>query len=370
MFLTKGSRQFYTPEWYIEKQKQSFGSARGKMLITCCSSGVDLTRMVKESYDSMLAEAGSETRVPYMEKVDSQFLDSETLVRLKKPVNGHDVFLFQNLLDPQHNAPVDQNYMSLFISIRAFKEYGANYVTVVLPYLAYARQDKSTKFMREPTTARLMAELTIEAGADCLVTWDPHTWQLRGFYGSLLVYMLESLTLFIKVFERFRGRRDVIAISPDAGASKFVTHFGRALNLDCAIGSKYRPRHEVAEMTDIIGNFHGKKIAIVLDDMISSGGTMLALIEKLASEHELEEIYIGSSHNLCLNSAYDRLCKLHESYNLKEVITTDSIPQTKKFLDLPFIRVCSLAETLARTINRVHYNRSVSEVFYRPGGKD
>lgn len=359
-------RQFYTPEWYIEKQKQSFGSARGKMLIASLSSCTELAREVKERYDHLLMSYGSETRVPFAEDLDSRFLDTETLVRLERPVNGQDVFIFQSLLNPESGRSVDQNYMALLIAARAFKEYGANHVTAVLPYLAYARQDKPTTFAREPTTAKLMAELTIEAGVDCVVTWDPHTWQLRGFYGSLLVYMLESLTLFIQEFERFRGRSDVIAVSPDAGASKFVTHFGRALGLDCAIGSKYRPKPEVAEMTDIIGYFKGKKVAIILDDMISSGGTMAALIEKLVKDHKIEEIYIGVSHNLCLNAAYDRLVKLHEAYNVKEVIVTDSIPQIKKFRDLPFLKVRSLADAMARTINRIHYNRSVSEVFYRP----
>ena len=95
--------------------------------------------------------------------------------------------------------------------------------------------------MREPTTARLMADLAVEAGIDRLITWDPHCGQIRGFYGSMPANMLESLTLFIEEFERFRGRDDVIAVAPDAGASKFITHFGRALGLRCAIASKFRP---------------------------------------------------------------------------------------------------------------------------------
>lgn len=362
-----GSSKFYTPEWYVMKQSQTYGSARGKLLIASCTSGTYLAKKVCQRYNELLQQHKSMEEVLLLEDIDQRFLDAETRVRLEYPVNGHDVFLVQALLSPANDLTVDQNYMALLIAARAFREYGANHVTAVLPYLAYARQDKPTKYMREPTTAKLMAELSILSGIDCLVTWDPHCWQLRGFYGSQLVYMLESLTLYIDEFERFAGRNDVVAVAPDAGASKFVTHFGRALNLDCAIGSKFRPRPEVAEITDIIGNFAGKRIAIILDDMISSGGTVYAMIRRLVTEHpEIEEVYIGASHNLCLEQSMPRLIDLHENYHVKEVVITNSIPQVKTFKELPFIKIRSLADTLARTVNRIHYNRSVSEVFYRP----
>ncbi len=361
-------RKFYTPEWYLADHKDNFGSARGKMLIASCSAGLELASKVKARYDELLCQSLSATTVPFLPSLDREFLDSETLVRLEEAVNGKDVYLFQSLYNPIMKKSVDQNYMALLMAIRAFKEYGANSVTAVLPYLAYARQDKPTKFKREPTTARLMAELTITAGADCLVTWEPHVWQIRGFYGSLLVYLLESLTLFIEEFSRFRNRPDVIAISPDAGASKFITLFGRELGLDCAIGSKYRPRPEVAEMMDIIGNFEGKRVAIILDDMIGSGGTMEALIEKLVKDHQIREVYIGVSHNLCLDNAYNRLVRLHKEFYVKEVVVTDSIPQVDRFLKLPFLKELTLADYLARIINRIHYNRSVSEVFFQPKG--
>jgi ribose-phosphate pyrophosphokinase len=238
-------------------------------------------------------------------------------------------------------------------------------VTAVLPYLAYGRQDKPTKFMREPTTAKLMADLAIEAGIDRLITWNPHRSQIRGFYGSTPVIMLESLTLFIKEFEHFKGRDDVIVVAPDVGASKFVTYFGRALGLKCAIASKYRPRPEEAAISEVIGDLAGKRVAIVLDDMISSGGTMYSVIKKLVEETEVEEVYVGASHNLCMESARDRLLALHTDHHLRKLVVTNSIPQTEAFEALPFVSVRCLSDSLSRTINRIHYNRSVSELFYR-----
>jgi len=298
--------------------------------------------------------------------VDKRFSDSETCVRLPMHVSGCDVYLFQSLFDPTSDLTIDQNYMAFLIAARTFREHGANHVTGVLPYLAYARQDKPTKFTREPTTARLMADLSITAGVDRLIVWDPHCGQIRGFYGAMPVSMLESISLFIEEFGSFRGREDVIAVAPDVGASKFVTHFGRALDVKCAIASKYRPLPEEVVIAEIIGDFEGKKTAIVLDDMISNGGTVHALIKKLVSEKGIEEVYVGASHNLCIGRARERLSDLYANHRLKRVIVTNSIPQTGEFQDLPFVSIRCLSDMLSRTINRIHYNRSVSQAFYRP----
>lgn len=363
---TTVQKTFFTPERFAQEQARRMESTRGRLLIAGCCSGSYLSKSVVERYNELLRAAGSEDEVLHLENLDRRFSDSETCVRLDMHVSGYDVFLFQALLDPTSDRSVDQNYMALLVAARTFREHGANHVTAVIPYLAYARQDKPTKFMREPTTAKLMADLSIAAGIDRVIVWDPHCGQIRGFYGSIPVNTLESLTLFIEEFQRFAHREDVIAVAPDAGASKFVTHFGRALYLKCAIASKYRPRPEEVVISEIIGDFAGKKTAIILDDMISGGGTVYALIRKLVQEQGIEEVYLGASHNLCIGQARERLLALHTDYHLKEVIVTNSIPQTEAFKVLPFVRVRCLSDTLSRTINRIHYNRSVSEVFYRP----
>ena len=145
-----------------------------------------------------------------------------------------------------------------------------------------------------------------------------------------------------------------------------MTHFSRALGINSAIGSKYRPRPEEVIISEIIGDFAGKKTAIIIDDIISGGGTVHALIEKLVDEKGIQDVYLGASHNLCVEGARERLTELHERYNLREVVVTNSIPQTEEFLSLPFVSVRCLSDALARAINRIHYEHSVSEVFYRP----
>ncbi len=357
---------FTTPEHYAEEQRKRMLPARGRLLIAACRSGAYLAQKVVKRYNETLRRSGSRTQVLYLNDLDKSFSDTETSVRLGMHISGYDVFLFQALLDPTSERSIDQNYMAALIAARAFREHGANHVTAVLPYLAYARQDKPTKFEREPTTAKLMADLTIESGVDRLVVWNPHSGQIRGFYGSMPVQMLEALTTFINEFARFRNRRDVIAVAPDEGAAKFVTPFGRAMGLTYAVASKFRPRPEAAEIKEIMGDFRGKTKAIILDDMISGGGTMAALTRKLAEDTPIKEVYIGISHNLCVKEALGRLKEMNQKFHLKQVLVTDSIPQTAEFRGLKFMKEISLDEILARTINRIHYNRSVSDIFYRP----
>jgi hypothetical protein len=207
---------------------------RGRLLIASCRSGSYLADRVVERLRELRARRGSPDEILYLRDVDRQFSDGETCVRLNAHVGGSDAFLLQALFDPTAKRNVDQNYVAFLIAARALREHGASHVTAVLPYLAYGRQDKATPFMREPTTAKLMADLTMAAGVDRLVTWAPHTGQIRGFYGSIPVTMLEPLTLFVREFRRYEGCSSVITVAPDAGASKLVTSFGQALGLSCA----------------------------------------------------------------------------------------------------------------------------------------
>jgi ribose-phosphate pyrophosphokinase len=365
--MQQHTRAFFTPEQFASERPRRMEATRGRFLVASCDSGSHLAGRVVGRYRELLAEEGSEAEILYLEGIDDRFSDSETCVHLDRHVGGYDAFLLQALLDPTCERAVDQNYMALLIAARAFREHGARHVTAILPYLAYARQDEPARFKREPTTAKLMADLSAEAGVDRLITWHPHSRHIRGFYDRMAVDILEPLPLFVEEFRRFKGRDDVIVVAPDAGASKYVTYFARALDLKSAIASKYRPQPEKASITEIIGDFGAKRVALVLDDMISSGGTVYALVRRLVEEKGIDRVHIGVSHNLCMEAAYDRLSALYADYGLQELVTTNSVPQTEAFQALPFISIRCLSDTLARVINRIHYNRSVSELF-EPAG--
>lgn len=338
--------------------------ARGRLIIAGCRSGELLSSTVARRYRELSGKSGNKDELRRLREMDFQFSDGETCVRLEEDVSGADVFLFQALYDPVSGRRVDQNYVAFLMAAKTLQSWGARHVTAVLPYLAYARQDKPTWSMREPSSARLMADLSLAAGIDRLVTWHPHCDQIRGFYGGIVVDKLDPLKMFTEEFRRFRKRADVIAVAPDAGASKMVTYFGRELGINCAIASKYRPEPEKALVSEIIGNFSGKRTAIVLDDMISGGDTVYQLIRKLSDEKGVKEVYLAVSHNLCTERALAKLRELHRSFNLKKVVVTDTIPQSRDFRSLKFLSVRSLSDTFSRVINRIHCDRPVNDLFY------
>lgn len=345
----------------VKEERVAERPARGGLTLASCRSGQRLARRIVERLRAQ--NAGDDLLV--LEGIDDQFSDSETVVRLDTDVSGRDVFLLQALYDPTSERGIDENYMAFFIAARACREYGANHVTAILPYLAYARQDKPSLSRREPTTAKLTADFGIAAGIDRLITWHPHLRQIHGFYGGTPVHVLDAMGFFVETFSDFKRREDVIMVAPDAGASKFVMECGRALDLSCAVGSKHRPRPEEAVLTDVMGDMAGKRTALVIDDMISSGGTVEALIKKLVEETGIEEVHLGVSHNLCLPVARERLVALHEGYHLERVIVTNTIPQTEPFRSLPFLEVRDLSGTLADVIRRVHHNRPVNDLYQR-----
>ena len=354
---------FITPEQFVEEQAGRMESNEGPLLIASCRDGNYMAQRAVRKYEELVHRTGNEARVLFLENIDRDFSDTETGVRLPGHVGGADVFIFQALLSPPSGRTVNNNYMALLLAARAFREHGANRITAVLPYLTYARQDKPTKFQREPTAAKLMADLSRAAGIERVIAWHPHSNQIHGFYADMPVNMLDPQTMFTVEYAEFMNRSDVIAVAPDAGATKMILHFSRKMGVNSAIASKYRPQQEEAVITDIIGDFRQKKIAIVLDDMISSGNTIFELVQKLVDEKGIERVFIGASHNLCLPGTRDRLQQLYDGYNLERVTVTNSIPQTKEFQELPFFHVRCLSEILCRTINRVHYNRSVSHIF-------
>lgn len=339
-----------------EENHGSNYSTEGPLLIASCQSGTALAADVVKAYEKENSES-----LIFLDNIDFKFSDGETCVRLESDVNGKDVFVFQGLQDPTSNRSVDENYMAFLMALRAFREWGANRVTGVLPYMAYARQDKPTTGEREPITAELIADLSIEAGLNRLVTWAPHDNRIHGFYGKTPVDHLSAIPMFRKVFSDMKSRQDVIGIAPDAGAAAFVIPFCRKMDIRCAITAKYRPEPEKASITDVMGDFDGIRTAIILDDMISTGGTIEAVVTKLVQDKGVTDVYVAISHFMGAQQAIDRLERLHQDFGLKRLVVTDSVPLTDSFIDLPFVEIRSLAQPLADAIKYIHLNKPVMQ---------
>ena len=280
-----------------------------------------------------------------------KFSDGEIFVDTKETVRGTDAFIIQST-----NAPVNDNLMELLINIDAFKRASAGRITAVIPYYGYARQDRKAK-ARDPITAKLVANLLTAAGVDRVLTMDLHAAQIQGYF-DIPVDNLMGTPILANYFvdQGFKDKEDVIVVSPDLGSVTRSRKFANRLNAEIAIIDKRRPKANVCEVMNIIGDIEGKT-CIMIDDMIDTAGTITnaaaALIERGA-----KEVYACCSHGVLSGPAIDRL----ENSVIKEVIMLDTInlPEGKM---IEKFKTLSVAPIFAEAIKRIHNHESVSKLF-------
>lgn len=279
-----------------------------------------------------------------------RFKDGEIYIEIEETVRGRDVFVVQST-----SEPVNENIMELLIFVDALKRASAKTINVIIPYYGYARQDRKSK-PREPITSKLVANLLTTAGVNRVVAMDLHADQIQGFFDIPFDHM-QALPLMVKYFKEkgFYGDK-VVVVSPDIGGVKRARKLAEKLDCKIAIIDKRRPKPNMSEVMNLIGEVEGK-IAIFIDDMIDTAGTITngadAIIERGAIE-----TYVCCSHGVFSDPAIERL----EKSSLKEVIITDSIalPERKK---LDKIKILSVDSIFADAMNRIVNNLSVSELF-------
>ena len=280
----------------------------------------------------------------------STFANDETYCRYDESIRGADVFLVQTGC-----APVDKNLMELLVMIQGAKLASAKRITAVVPLYPYARQDRKAK-PREPVTARLVADMLQLAGADRVLTMDLHAGQIQGFF-TIPVDHMTALPLFANHF-RDLGLTgpDIVSVAPDAGRAKMAQRFAEMLEADLAIMHKTRPAHDQAAVTEIAGRVRDK-VAIVGDDVIMTGGTLLANVEVLKA-HGARDVWVFATHGLFCGRALE---KFKES-DIAGIVVTDTVPID--LLNRPDnLRVLSVGELLADTIMNVFADDSVSAIF-------
>ena len=279
------------------------------------------------------------------------FANGEIYARYEENIRGVDLFIVQS---PSKN--LNDDVMELLILIQAAKLASARRVTAVTPYYPYARQDKKSA-AREPITARLMATLLEAAGADRVLTMDLHQGQIQGFF-EIPVDHMTAVPMLADYF-RFKDfeATELVAVSADAGGVKLAKRFiNRLPGAGLAVLTKMRPEHNRAETMHFIGDVTGK-IAIVVDDMIDTAGSVTNAVETLY-EKGAREVYVVATHGIFSDPARERIA----ASSVKEVVVTDTLgidlaPQDTK------IKVLSVADTLASTIRNVFEDKSVSELF-------
>jgi ribose-phosphate pyrophosphokinase len=279
------------------------------------------------------------------------FSNGEIYARYSENIRGSDLFLVQSL-----STPVNENLMELLIMIQAARLASARRITAVMPWLGYCRQDKKSAG-REPITAKLVADLLQVAGADRVLSMDLHTGQVQGFF-EIPVDHMSALSIFANHFNMLgHAPEEMVVVSPDVGGVKRAKKFADKLGTDLAILTKARPEHNVAEITQVIGDVKGK-IAIMVDDMIDTAGTIAEGAKALIEDEGAKEVYATATHPVLSGPAYDRL----EGSPVKEVVVTDTLPLNpdKK---ISKIKVLSIATILADTIQSVFRDESVSRLF-------
>jgi ribose-phosphate pyrophosphokinase len=279
------------------------------------------------------------------------FSDGELYVRYDESIRGADVFLIQS-----GSAPVNRNLMELLIMANAAKLASAKRIVVVMPWYPYSRQDKKSS-PREPITARLVADMLETAGADRVLTMDLHAGQVQGFF-RIPVDHMTALPQFAQHFrdKGLVGEERLVVVSADAGRAKLAKKFAEMLDADLALLSKERPAHNRAEITNIIGDV-SDSVAIILDDIIDSAGTLCAGAEAIV-ENGARRVLACATHPVFSGPALERI----EESVLEEVVVCDTIPVDP--VETPAkVRVLSVAGILAQTIDNVFRDDSVSAIF-------
>ena len=277
------------------------------------------------------------------------FADGEIYLQLHENVRGADVFVVQPTC-----KPVDRNLMELLLMIDALKRASADRITAVLPYYGYARQDRKDK-PRVPISAKLIAKLLEKAGADRILALDLHAAQIQGFF-DIPVDHLFATPVMIEYLKAVQTPGTVV-VSPDAGGVERARAFAKRINAPLAIIDKRRDDVNVAEVMHIIGEVADRECLIV-DDLIDTGGTLVKGAEALLKEGA-SGVMACATHAVLSPPALDRI----ESSRIREVLLTNSIPLSEEARRSTKIRTLSVAPLLARAIQSIHEETSVSTLF-------
>jgi len=279
----------------------------------------------------------------------ARFSEGEVRLKINENVRGKDVFVVQPTCPPPN-----ENLMELLIMIDALKRSSAQRITAVIPYFAYARQDRKDQ-PRVPITAKLVANLLTIAGANRILTVDLHAGQIQGFF-DIPVDHLFAVGVFIDYLTKLK-LKDLVIVSPDVGGIKVARAYAKRLSAELAIIDKRRDSPEKTEVMYILGKVEGKNVLIV-DDLIATGSSLMEAIEAL-KKAGAKSARAAISHGVLSGPAMERIDKCRD---LEELLITDTIPldNNKKH---PRIKVLSVANLLGEAIKRIHNEESVSSLF-------
>ncbi len=312
--------------------------------------GKDIKIFTGNSNKPLANEIAEKIGIPVGIANVGRFSDGETAVNIGEVVRGSDVFIIQSTCQP-----INDNLMELLVMIDAVKRASAGRITAVIPYFGYARQDRKAR-ARDPISAKLVANLLTIAGADRILTMDLHAPQIQGFFDIPVDHLL-GLPIIAEYFkEKFASMEDVVVVSPDVGSVTRSRKVAERLDCPLAIIDKRRPKANVSEVMNIIGDIRNKKV-ILVDDMIDTGGTIVnganALIEAGA-----KEVYASCTHGVLSGPAIQRISESA----IKELVTLNTITLSEE-KKIDKIKSLSVAGVFAEAIERIYGDISISTLF-------
>ena len=300
------------------------------------------------AHPQLAAEIAGCMGIPVGPMTVTRFPDGEIYVKVETSVRGKDVYVVQPTC-----PPVNENFTELLIILDALRRASARRITTVIPYYGYGRQDKKTAG-REPITARMIADMLIAGGADRLLTIDLHSPQIQGFFDI----PVDHLTAVGILGEHLGGHDigDSVIVAPDAGRVNMATQYANRLGLPVVIIHKRRTGPEETEIVHVVGEVRGKQ-PIIIDDMITTGGTINRSVRALLDGGARAEILVAATHAVLVGKAIEYLS--HPA--IKEVVVTNTVPGGRE--RLAGLKEVSVAPLIASAIQRIHADASVSEIF-------
>ncbi len=311
--------------------------------------GRDIKVFAGNSNEDLVLEICEEVGVSLGNSKVERFSDGEISVNINETVRGADVFVIQPTC-----PPVNENLMELLILIDAFKRASAGRINAVIPYYGYARQDRKTK-ARDPITSKLVADILTKAGADRVLTMDLHAAQLQGYFDIPVDHLL-GVPILAEYFENKIDAKKTVVVSPDIGGVRRARNFASILDLPIAIIEKRRPKANVSEVVNVIGDIKDKNV-ILVDDIIDTAGS-ITKAAKVLKDFGALNVYGCCTHPVLSGPAIERI----QSSVIEELVITNTIPLTDdKKVDK--IKVVSVAKIFGEAIRRIYENESVSKLF-------
>lgn len=309
--------------------------------------------LITGSSNPHLAKVVSEQlKIPLVKTSVHPFADKETHVQICESLRGRNVFILQSTCSPANN-----NYMELFLFLDAARRASAQSITVIMPYFGYARQDRKDS-ARSPISAALMASFCHHAGAARLVVMDLHSPQIQGFFLGPVDNLYGHPSLTAACCQKHKwDSKDLVVVSPDAGGMERAMHVGRKMKSSLALIHKQRSGPNKVKSMEIIGDVQGK-VAILVDDMIDTAGTLVKAAEELTT-HGASKVLAMATHPVLSQPAIERI----ENSCIEEVWVTNTIPLNPEAERCKKLNVVCIGNTLANSIQRIHDCKSVSSMF-------